>query len=250
MSAIENIIRYHDDGCDEGVNCIDSKLARAELARLRAAAAERDGMRDSLQAWSQLWAHICKRLGGDADLLPNESNFDGLFDDLRSWLVPNVTSQEKERTITAQAAQLERAYTVIDKLKMALPDSNALNNGLYAWNELTGGDQEMVKNSRKDADVWISANTPTPQEEPHFNSAQKYREALEQIESVWISESVTNEHTASLKMYTIASRVLNNADDEKAYNAPQDERIEEREMSEHDKEQAIEAKLSLWHGAE
>lgn len=59
----------------------------------------------------------------------------------------------------------------------------------------------------------MSAIDELPKADRDQHELGEYREALEEIESVWIGESMKDEHLAALKMYTIAARVLNNADD-------------------------------------
>lgn len=167
---------------EEHCNCEYCTASRTDWDELRAVAAERDELKrtvellqksinskiDSLTHWAQLWAHICKRLGADADTLPNETNFDGMIETCGNWshnlsdelkrklsdlyAIINRDGGQAERDdpdihahtlarLTAQAAQLEKARISID---------DAVKHH--------GGGTKMLRD-------WLAANAPAPEEE-------------------------------------------------------------------------------------
>lgn len=209
----------------------ERESARSELASLRAAAAERDDLKTAMK--KMLVIHNERNI----ECAELHQHLDALYADLASatdyayapsadFDAHEAVTQLQER-IAEQAAQLEQARDVM--LNVA-PDEpmNQDEQGGCVWcggkppRKQYGYATSNPKHHSNDcpwiaARAWLAANAPAPKSdsEIRFDSAQKYREALEQIERVWVSESVSDEHLAAMKMYTISARALNNADEEK-----------------------------------
>jgi hypothetical protein len=97
----------------------DILKARAELAALSATVTSQA---DSLQAWADLWSHVCKRLGAD-DVLPNESNFDGMLEQCG-----NLSNNLQAERIAA----LEQAVSEARELLTSL-EWNDYDQRVVAW---------------------------------------------------------------------------------------------------------------------
>lgn len=117
-------------------------------------------------------------------------------------------------TVAAQAQTIETARERVTLLEFVVTEScgDHPENSCESWCDQCKRGADALRKA-------FAANAPTPTQgetegAPKFDNAQEYRDALEKIESVWVGEFVTDEHIAALKMYTIAARALNNADDE------------------------------------
>lgn len=197
---------HYDGAIEKLIDEIENKdkrtrgAARAELARLRLAASEADALRAERDTASQR-----------VDLM-----VEALRDQQIEWngiVIKQQTSIVQLRvTVAEQARQIEAAREIIDVVaRLGIGDGTFVRIGNDTWPKCS----DVIL-----ARAWLAANAPAPEADhmPYFASAVQYRAALEQIESAW-DESITDEHIAALKMHAIAERALNNADDEKNYNA-------------------------------